>query len=94
MTRRRRDQLSRVDQRKSLKRCAEFRQRHKDSFRVLRVGSHQNVNILRRSRLRVNRNRVSSHDKVLNAVLVQNGQEFFEVGVHRELRPSARNVLG
>ena len=34
------------------------------------------------------------HDKILNAVRVQNGQEFFEVWVHLEPRPSSRSVPG
>jgi hypothetical protein len=65
-----------------------------NSFGIVFVRSYQNVNIFGGSRLRVNRNRKSSHDKIFNALLVQNGQEFFELWVPWELRPSVRNVLG
>ena len=77
-----------------MKRRAKLREGRKNRLRVCRVWPHQNIDVFGRWRLRVNGNGISSDDEVFNAVLVQNGQEFFEVGVHRELRPSAHSVLG
>jgi hypothetical protein len=65
-----------------LKRRSKFCQSREDSLCVLRAGTYQNVEIFGRPRLRVNGDGLGSHNELLNAVRVQNGQEFFEVGVH------------
>jgi hypothetical protein len=48
----------------------------KTALCVSGIGLHQNVEVFGRAGLRMNRYGVSANDKVLNAVRVQNGQEF------------------
>jgi hypothetical protein len=53
------------------------------------VRSYEKVEVFRSARLGVNSYRVASNDKVLNAMFVECGQEFFEVlAEHRALIPS------
>jgi hypothetical protein len=78
----------------SLERRPELRQGFENRLGVVRVRFHQNIEVLGCPRLGVNRDGVCPNDKVFNAVRVQNGQEFFEVWVHPEPRPSSHSVLG
>jgi hypothetical protein len=71
------------------KRRAEFRRRRVDRFRILSVRLHEEIEVFGSSGLRVNGDGVAADDKVFNAVLVERGQEFFEVLTeHRALVPS------
>src|SRR5208337_2297751 len=78
----------------TFERRSELRQGREKRLGVSRVRLHQNIEVLGCPGLRVNGDGVSSHDKILNAVRVQNGQEFFEVWIHREARPSSHSVPG
>jgi len=73
---------------------AELGQRRENLSRVRGIGLDEDVEVFGRARLRVNGDGVGPDDKILNAALVQNGQEFFEVSVHAASRLSARNALG
>jgi hypothetical protein len=56
---------------------------------VLRIGLNEEVEILRRTRLRMKGNRISADDKIPNVVGVEGRQEFFEVVEHPERDPSS-----
>jgi len=63
-------------------------------FGIFSIGLHENLQILGGPWLRMDRHRVTSDHEILNAVLVQRGQEFFEIWVHPRPRPSLRIVPG
>src|ERR1017187_3427312 len=73
---------------------AEFRQSGIDRLRVVGGGLNQQIDIFRGARLRVERYGVAPHDKVLNAMGVEDGQEFVEVLEHRGPCPSLRTLPG
>ncbi len=81
-----------VGGREPSKRLAKLGQGRKNRLRILRVSLYQNVEVFGGARLRVNGDGVSADYKILNAVRVQDGQEFFEVWVHLGPRPSSHNV--
>src|SRR5271157_1749809 len=71
------------------KRRSEFRQGRENSLRILRAWLNKKIEVLGRTGLSVNGDGVPANDEVLNAVLVERGQEFFEVLTeHRALVPS------
>ena len=63
-------------------------------FRVRRVRLDEQVEVLSRAGLRVERNRVPTDNQLLNAVVVEDRQEFFEVVEHRGPAPSWRKRKG
>jgi hypothetical protein len=60
----------------TFERRTEFSQRRENRPCVFRIGFHQNVEVFGGAGLSAHRYGISANDKVLNAVRVQNGQEF------------------
>jgi hypothetical protein len=72
----------------ALERCAEFRQCRLDGLCIDRIRFNQNIEIFRRARLRMEGDSVAANDQILNAVGVEDRQEFDEVWEHSCLTSS------
>jgi hypothetical protein len=71
------------------KRRSEFRQGSKYSSRILGVCPDKEIEVFGSPRLGMDGDGIAADDKILNAVFVERGQEFFEVlAEHRVLVPS------
>jgi len=58
------------------------------------IGLNEQVNVLSRTRLCVERHGITSDDQVLNFLVVEDGQEFFEVVEHPVWIPSSGKPQG
>jgi hypothetical protein len=61
----------------------------KHGLPILRIGSYEKIQILRRPRLGMDRQSIAANDQIFNAPFVEGEQEFFEVlAEHRAFVPS------
>jgi hypothetical protein len=75
--------LRQIRRRKIFQRCSKRLERGKDPRGILNAGLHPDVEIFREAWLAMEGDRVSTHEQVFSARVVQRGKQIAEVEVHR-----------